>query len=408
MAITRLFATKAEIRQRMIEIESEFDIRFIPYPGPDGYESSIVPALTTVLDASRTAFDSTAEDAPGGYYVIPPSMAVVVETRDRTVTSKSRFPWARGREVSETRYYPTYDFKASAVFLVLDGERPSGNIYQSIVQLDDIFKGAWQLYVDIAERLTRGCQRASDILITSGAYAAASDGKYLVGGLNPGDNDGYNLEWLRKTLAEQDRMKATTPTSLLSWEQSWDRLKQFGYVTDRGRTPDQPEFAVYPAWLSWDYETGELPENAGDEDESPGDNEFRFDVFRMNVYGEDFRLLTLPRSYIAKSSMEQVPFSGCDLWETRISTSDIVQCDFNKSNLRRAYLGTIFCACDFTDAILDGADLTWSEFPGCDFTGASFKGTKLMNAIRSRINLTNEQVAQAFWVDEPGTEPPES
>jgi uncharacterized protein YjbI with pentapeptide repeats len=122
--------------------------------------------------------------------------------------------------------------------------------------------------------------------------------------------------------------------------------------------------------------------------------------------GEDLSNLTLPRTFISRSRLEQLSLANTDLSESWCCWNHFENVDFSDTDLSRSDLRcSEFENVCFARANLSGADLRGSYFKGCDFSGANFEGALLMPGQPEALGLTGEQLRQAVVTDDPGPDP---
>lgn len=171
--------------------------------------------------------------------------------------------------------------------------------------------------------------------------------------------------------------------SRLSYEESCKKLQ--GRHLDADAVPPMPQH---------------LP--SYDDEEPLGVSFFRTFVGE----GEDFSNLTLPRTFLGRSEIDDASFVNTDLFESNLCWNDFTDVDFSHANLTGSDLrASNYCRVKFVCANLTRVDLRLSWFDDCDFDGANMKGAVLTNEQGTKLTLTAQQRADITWVDDPGPEP---
>ena len=142
----------------------------------------------------------------------------------------------------------------------------------------------------------------------------------------------------------------------------------------------------------------------------PDDSVLGLSFFRTSLEDENFEddyvNLTLPRTFICRSNVEDISFDGTDFSESWMCWNDFTDVTFCGCDLRKADLrSSIFQHCEFMDADLRDADLRHAQFIGCYFDDAKMKGTLLTRKQAEEMNLDEDQMEQINWQDKPGPEP---
>src|SRR5262249_37191512 len=156
-----------------------------------------------------------------------------------------------------------------------------------------------------------------------------------------------------------------------SYEESWRRLH------------DAADESVPP------------PPPVSDHIPRPDDDISGVSFFRTLIEGEDFRNLTLPRTFFGRSEINDTRFSGTDLTESNMCWNDFTDVDFSKAVLVGCDArSSLFCDVTFASANLSHADLRHSTFESCDFTGAQMHGTILTRTQGASLVLSGQQKAE--------------
>ncbi len=140
------------------------------------------------------------------------------------------------------------------------------------------------------------------------------------------------------------------------------------------------------------------------------DEELGFSYFKYGLDEADNSNLTMPRTFIGRSSFIRVSFVNTDLSESRMCWNGFDECDFGEADLSGCDMrASTFENCRFVGAILRGADLRRSSFVDCDFTGADLTGAiaEDEDAIGCVQDwLTDAQQATMAWSEDEGPLPP--
>ncbi len=137
------------------------------------------------------------------------------------------------------------------------------------------------------------------------------------------------------------------------------------------------------------------------------DIELGVNFFRTRVAGVKFQRLTLPRTFISRSEINNSSFHDCDLSESVMNWNNFENVDFTSASLKACDLRSCnFHLVDFRRASLMRADLRHCRFESCDFTDADLTGSKLGRTIRASLVLTKGQIATIDWQVTEGPEPP--
>ena len=170
------------------------------------------------------------------------------------------------------------------------------------------------------------------------------------------------------------------PTKRLSYEESCEKLKP-QYIAETPPLADRmPRFD--------DEETG-------------------LSFFRTLVgEGDDLSNLTIPRTFFARSEINDAAFRNTDLSESCLCWNDFVDVDFTEADLGGADLrSSIYKNVRFNSANLQGADLRHSSLEDCDFQGADVTGAVLSRSQKGSVPLTPEQSKVVDWRWRSGPEP---
>jgi hypothetical protein len=124
--------------------------------------------------------------------------------------------------------------------------------------------------------------------------------------------------------------------------------------------------------------------------------------FRSGWEDKDFSNLTLPRSYMNRSTFERLSFVNTDLNQSFMCWNDFTECDFTDADLTCCDMrSSIFRNCKFVRCRLIGADLQRSSFEGCDFTDADLTGARVDDCTTDTIEISTEQDAWLEYTDAP-------
>ncbi len=138
-----------------------------------------------------------------------------------------------------------------------------------------------------------------------------------------------------------------------------------------------------------------------DDEEPLGVNFYKSGLEDADVSG-----LTIPRTFIGRSQLVRSSFLNTNLSESTLCWNDFSDVRFDQADLSNSDLrASIFERVSFRGAKLAGADLRRSSFLDCDFTDADMVGATLTRDQRERLGLTECQIEQIAWADEPGEEP---
>lgn len=369
MSLTRFAATRYEIRSALASFAppAPFDAIYLPesnmFGGPNLHRA-------TSLEIGRDTADIRIFIVPLGQAV--PTRAVMTESDDRP-----RFALLPRRQPNPTGYILDFGVVDRVVNLYIGAEDDNRIIRESQICLNDPFNGSYILYRALARHLTNGFELIDDLLVSPGALRCLSNGGVIGCQSDPIGNGAYGWDYV---VSERERTKwqvDTFPSTRLSVAESVARIRTMGWLDE----------------LSAEEGTSEA-----ESFEAIGDGATDFEFFRTNVYGQDFRRLTIPNTYIGKSALELVRFDESDLAGSTIEESDVFDCSFACSVLIRSQLAALFIGCNFTSANLDGADLANATLVDCQFDGASLVGATLTRGIHDSVQLTAAQHASANWV----------
>jgi uncharacterized protein YjbI with pentapeptide repeats len=138
------------------------------------------------------------------------------------------------------------------------------------------------------------------------------------------------------------------------------------------------------------------------DDEEP----FGVSFFRTFLGESDLENLTLPRTFLARSSIGPLSFTNTDFSESSFNWNDFIQVDFTDVDLSGSDLrASNFTEVYFTRASLRDADLRCCSFNDCDFKDADMRGAKLTRIQGESIPLSEEQRQKIDWQDSDGDEP---
>ena len=137
------------------------------------------------------------------------------------------------------------------------------------------------------------------------------------------------------------------------------------------------------------------------------DEELGVSFFRTFVgEAENLSGLTLPRTYIGRSELDDVSFRNTDLSESCFCWNEFSNVDFREADLSGADLrGSIYRNVRFDLADLRGADLRHSTFENCSFEGADMRGSILTRSQRKSLNLSPTQKKTVSWKWRQGPQP---
>ncbi len=123
--------------------------------------------------------------------------------------------------------------------------------------------------------------------------------------------------------------------------------------------------------------------------------------------GDDLCNLTLPRTFISRSEINDVNFSNTDLSESSLSWNDFINVNFTFSSLKDADArSSNFEKINFTNADLTNTEFQHSSFDNCCFLNAIMNGTLLTNKQGEGIELSDLQRSNITWLSDDGPEPP--
>ena len=134
--------------------------------------------------------------------------------------------------------------------------------------------------------------------------------------------------------------------------------------------------------------------------------EVGFRLYLKLVEEVDFSYLTLCRSFIGRSEINECSFHNTDLSESNMTWNNFIAVDFSQAVLVNCDMRSSFYEeVNFVEADLSRADLRQSSFEDCDFTDAIMQGTILTQIQGGVLNLSEEQRAAIAWTDDEGDEP---
>ena len=138
------------------------------------------------------------------------------------------------------------------------------------------------------------------------------------------------------------------------------------------------------------------------DDEEPGLSFFRTFLGE----GDDFSNLTIPRTFISRTEVNDAAFRNTDLSQSCMCWNDFVEVGFRGADLSGADLRrSTFRKVRFSASSLRGADLRHSSFEDCDFEGADLAGAVLSRSQKTSLGLTPEQSKVVDWRWRSGPEP---
>ncbi len=173
------------------------------------------------------------------------------------------------------------------------------------------------------------------------------------------------------------------PTARLSYEDSCRVLQQLGALDD-GPIPPMPAHRPRP------------------DDEEP----LGVCFFRTVVREDDLENLTLPRTFFGRSEIGPMSFRNTDLSESTLCWNDFIEVDFTDCDLSGSDLrASRFVGIKLVRAVLRNVDLRGSHFEGCDFTDADLHGARLTYDQGASLSLSDEQRRVIDWRFEAGEEP---
>jgi len=281
-------------------------------------------------------------------------------------------------------------------FAVYEGINPEGieltpgGIYQDGILLSGrlatmgLTKRSNQLYRLFASRIKKQFVRLGAYYVGAAAYAHLEQG------------------WrLTDAVQSPARFDLRIPTSnpsmegVLNGEDEDDGMTRKSYEAScRQLQPGFVKPGAVPAMLS------RMPRF---DDEEP----FGVHLFRMIIDGDlDARNLTLPRTFIARSELSDVAFTGTDLSESSLCWNDFIDVNFDHVVLERCDMrASVFQNVSFRNADLRQADLRHSRFVDCDFHQAKMEGAVLDPSQLHDMRLSDVQCRQVALVPA-GDEPP--
>ena len=122
--------------------------------------------------------------------------------------------------------------------------------------------------------------------------------------------------------------------------------------------------------------------------------------YKSGIEQEEWRSLTVPRTFIGRSLIEDTSIVDCDLSESVLCWNDFISVDFSESDFSQADMRySIFLSVNFSNCILRHADFRGSGIEECDFSGADLAGAILETPEHGRLPLTPEQKNSIQWVD---------
>jgi len=129
--------------------------------------------------------------------------------------------------------------------------------------------------------------------------------------------------------------------------------------------------------------------------------------YKTGIEEKEWLSLTIPRTFIGRSLIENSSIIDCDLTESVMCWNDFIAVDLSNCDLSRADLrASNFMGVDFSHCILKQADFRGSGLEECVFSDADLEGAILETTEHGHLDLTPEQRSSIQWVDSPGEPPP--
>jgi uncharacterized protein YjbI with pentapeptide repeats len=129
--------------------------------------------------------------------------------------------------------------------------------------------------------------------------------------------------------------------------------------------------------------------------------------YKTGIEQQEWRSLTIPRTFVGRSLIEAASIIDCDLSESVMCWNDFNSVDFSRSDLVKTDMkSSNFIGVDFSGCNLSEADFRGSGLERCNFQGANLDGAILETRWHGDLPFTQEQKASIAWVDEPGEPPP--
>ena len=129
--------------------------------------------------------------------------------------------------------------------------------------------------------------------------------------------------------------------------------------------------------------------------------------YKTGIEQQEWRSLTIPRTFVGRSLVEDASIIDCDLSESVMCWNDFNSVDFSQSDLSKTDLrSSNFIGVDFSGCNLSEADFRGSGLERCSFQGANLDGAILETGWHGELPFTEEQKESIAWVDEPGEPPP--
>jgi uncharacterized protein YjbI with pentapeptide repeats len=122
--------------------------------------------------------------------------------------------------------------------------------------------------------------------------------------------------------------------------------------------------------------------------------------------GDDLSNLTLPRTFIGRTEINNALFKNTNLSESSICWNDLTDVDFTDAILSQSDMrASNFTRVLFVRANLTGVDLRQSTFENCSFEQAIVTGVILTKIQGQMLKLSDLQHAVIDWRDSAGEEP---
>jgi Pentapeptide repeats (8 copies) len=116
--------------------------------------------------------------------------------------------------------------------------------------------------------------------------------------------------------------------------------------------------------------------------------------------------LSLPRTFVCRTLIEDVSFRRSDLSESSLCWSDFIRVDFTEADLHGSDLRrSSFENVTFARADLRRVDLRQADFRSCDFSGAVMKDATLTSDQADAFAFSADQLRSIQWLSEPGETP---
>ena len=116
--------------------------------------------------------------------------------------------------------------------------------------------------------------------------------------------------------------------------------------------------------------------------------------------------MTLPRTFISRSEINDANFNNTDLSESSLCWNDLINVNFTFASLKNTDArSSNFENIDFTNADLTNTEFQHSSFNNCCFVNAIMNGTLLTNKQGESLVLSDLQRSNITWLSDDGPEP---